>query len=428
MKHKMLTLIAFLAMIPSLAGAQPLAGKTFWTIFDSLGDTNHWQPLFGKLTRMAFVDSLNYHIMSYGGTTTEPSMMNGTLGRAKLLVAQKGRLPIDVVLLENVNDINLFAPDGTTPGSPSDKPWMQGAKTALQQGLFSTLDEAKKYVDNHFSDVVSTVPEGKRTAGAMITIPYKSASDTGTRLSITCTPQRPGTVYIINKSETVGVPVTPQMTAGDIIRDISQYSFGAGWTAVDNGDSTITLHYCYHRGREVSVNTMETGMEFKLEQVPQSLEHTLYFTGSGAAEWFDRSKWTDHVSLYSTYRGLLDYLKKSLPQARLYWVIPSYYNFDYNDPTLLNADGSINAAALKSTSLWKRWEGLKKFQKQMCAEAGVPVIDISETCGITPDNVRSYYTSKSPHPSQAAYDLWAEAIAAYFNNAQHCTKCGGCGK
>ena len=417
MKHKLMTLVALLTIIPSLACAQALKGKTFWTLFDSLGDTSPWQPLLAKLTGMTFIDSLNYHIMSYGGTTSEAFMLNGTLGRAKLLVGQKGRLPIDLVLIENTNDIKLFAPDGTTEGSPDDKPWMQGSKRALQKGLFNSLNEAKQYASTHFRNVVSMIPKGQRKAGAMITIPYKTLADTGVCLSIARTPQQAGTIYIINKSAKVGIHVTPKMTAGDIIRDIAQHSFGAGWTAVDNGDTTITIHYCYHFGRKVRVDTKNTGMEVKLQQAPQSLEYTLYFIGKSAKEWFDPEKWTDHISLYSTYRGLFAYLKKNLPKAKLYWVIPYYFNFDYNDTALQNADGSLNATALKSTDLWKKWEGLKKFQKQMCAEAGIPVIDITESCGITFENIRSYYKPKNPHPNQAAYDLWAKAIANYFATA-----------
>ena len=64
MKHKLMTIVALLTIIPSLACVQTLNGKTFWTLFDSLGDTNHWQPLLAKLTGMTFIDSLNYHIMS----------------------------------------------------------------------------------------------------------------------------------------------------------------------------------------------------------------------------------------------------------------------------------------------------------------------------------------------------------------------------
>ncbi|MDD6437228.1 MAG: hypothetical protein PUG09_04065 [Prevotella sp.] len=412
MKHRLWGIIMWLTLLPSFATAQSLSGKTFWTLFDSLGDTSPWQPLLGKLTGMTFIDSLNYHIMSYGGTTSEPFMLNGTLGRAKLLVAQKGRLPIDLVLLENTNDINLFAPDGTTEGSLKDQPWMQGTKRALQQGPFSSLEAARQYADKNFAHVVASVPESKRKAGAMITLPYTTAADTGTCLSITRTPQRAGTIYIINKSAKVAIHVTPAMTTGDIIREMAQHAYGAGWTAIDNGDSTLTIHYCYHFGRKVRVNTMNTGMEVRLRQAPQSLEYTLYFTGNDSKEWFDPMKWTDHVSLYSAYRGLFAYLKKNLPTTKFYWVIPYYFNYDYNDPALLNSDGSINAAALKRTRRGKQWQALIKFQRRMCKEAGIPVIDITKTCGITLKNVRFFYKPSNPHPNQAAYDLWAKALAA----------------
>lgn len=414
MKHKLLLLVLLTVAFAPAASAQQMAGKTLWTLFDSLGDGNQWQPLLCRLTGMEFHPELNYHLISYGGTTTEASMLNGTLPRAKLLVAQKDSLPIDVVLMENVNDINFFTPDSGTIGSMNDKPWMQGRKMRVHDGAFSSLGEAKKYVSEHMDSILGSVPDSLRAAGAMLAMPYLTPSDKGIRFSIKATPRQSGTFYITCGIYKTGIFVTPEMTASDIINRMMECFFGAGWTHIDNGDGSITFHYIYHKGRNFDVQTMDTGLEVNLEPADQSLEHILYFTGSSAEEWFEHDKWVDHISLYSTYKGLLEYLQKNLPQSRLYWVIPSYFNFDLSDPALRNADGTLNAAACRKTDIWQRWQKLKEFQLKMCKRYGIPVIDLSENCGITLSNMQTYYTSKNVHPSQAAYDLWAETIAAYF--------------
>lgn len=80
----------------------------------------------------------------------------------------------------------------------------------------------------------------------------------------------------------------------------------------------------------------------------------------------------------------------------------------------MNPDGTLNAAACRKTDIWKQWQGLKSFQLKMCRDYRIPVIDLSESCGITFSNMQMYYTSKNVHPNQGTYDLWAKTIAAYF--------------
>lgn len=415
MKHKLLLLSFLFAAFAPAASAQPMAGKTLWTLFDSLGDTNNWQPLLCRLTGMRFHPELNYHIMSYGGTSTAPSEPNGTLARAKLLVAASDSLPVDVVLIGNTNDINFVTADKGMEGSMHDKPWMQGRRTVVHKGALGSREEAEKYAAEHMDAILRSVPDSIRGAGAMLSLPYLNAGATGVRLTITATPRQSGTFYIITGRNKTGLFVTPEMTADDIISRLMEHSYGGGWTRVDNGDGSITFHYYLPEGQTVKVLPMNTGIETRLENVSESLEHILYFTGKSAKDWFKHSKWTTHISLYSAYKGLYDYLHKNLPHAQVYFLFTSYYNLDYSEPSLHNPDGSLNEAACRQTDRWKRWEKLKEFQQKVSRKCGVKVIDISESCGIGFCNLSQYYKPANPHPNQAAYELWAKAIAKYFN-------------
>lgn len=130
MKNR-ITIIAAIMLLccPVLKGQEKIfEGKTLWTLFDSLGDTNDWQRTFVELSGCTFYPELNRKNLSYGGTSSAPDVMNGTLGRAKMLVALKDNYPIDIIMISNTNDLNFTDPETGLEGSIDDEAWMQGSR------------------------------------------------------------------------------------------------------------------------------------------------------------------------------------------------------------------------------------------------------------------------------------------------------------
>jgi hypothetical protein len=406
-------IVSFLCPLPLFAQSS-LQGKTVWTIFDSLGDGTPWQPLLAQLTGSTFFPQLNYHNISYGGTATVADDMNGTQSRAKRLVALKGKYPIDVVLLENVNDINYIDAEKGMAGSMNDQPWMQGDKLTVHEGALSNRQEAETYFQQHLSDFLRKTPLEQRKAGNMLVLPYNDSTDWGTCIAIQSKALKERTFFITSGRNKSGVYVTPDMTEKDIITRMMQYNYGGGWTAVNNGDGTLTLHYYYKQGRNVAFDDNGTGVKATLTKVPRSSECIRYFMGKDASEWEDTSKWVTQVSLYSTYKALFSYLRQQLPNAKLYWVLTSYYNFDFDTPGLQNADSTFNKKAFSKLEVERKWQQLCRFQKKICKENGIEVIDISYKCGINLDNLRDYYHTKNSHPKEEGYAKWAYALARYF--------------
>lgn len=403
--------------LPSVA--QPVTGKTFWTLFDSLGENNGWQTQLATLSGMKFYPTLNQGKLSCGGTTTEAAVTNGMLDRAKSLVSLKDKYPIDIVMMENVNDIGLCDSDKGPIGSMDDEPWMQGEKLTAHAGALESLASAKAYADSHLSDLLAAIPESQRNTGTMLVFPYRSKAAKGAKLQIKKLPVHEGNVYVsTGRCHRVGIHVTPKMSERQLINEMSRCWFGTGWKAVNNGDATLTLHTTWKEpeDRKIVIDVAETGIEISLTETDQSMEYIRYFMGHDASEWNDTTCWTDHVSLYSTYKGLFAYLKRELPQSQLHWILPSYYNFNFNDPALLNTDGTFNAAAYYKTDNYRRWTQLRLFQRKVCAAYGIPVIDVDFNCGIHLSNVRQYYHTQDCHPTSAGYHTWAAAIDAYFRN------------
>ena len=161
-------LLATVIMVCStnlVAQEKILQGKTFWTLFDSLGDTNDWQNRFSELSGCTFYPKLNRRHLSYGGTNSAPQTMNGTLGRAKLLVALKDSLPIDIVMISNTNDIAFADPEKGVEGSIEDRPWMQGSKRTVHKGCFASEDDARAYGKKNLRKILRSSPLDSRAAG-----------------------------------------------------------------------------------------------------------------------------------------------------------------------------------------------------------------------------------------------------------------------
>ena len=139
-----------------------LQGKGFWTLFDSLGDGTPWQQQFADQTGCIFYPKLNRRYISYGGSDSAPATMNGTLGRAKLLVALKDSLPIDIIMISNTNDMNFTDPDTGVEGSIDDEPWMQGSKRTAAKSVLESKEAAKAYCEKNLRKILKATPKAQR--------------------------------------------------------------------------------------------------------------------------------------------------------------------------------------------------------------------------------------------------------------------------
>ncbi len=377
-----------------------LQGKTFATIWDSLG--GGWTAKLSDLTGMSCLS------FSADGTNSAPNAIQGTLGRVKKLVDQKDKNNIDLVLLENVNDISLVATG--KGGDINDPAWMQGEKVTAHQGVFSSYEEAVNYRKTKLSTILDSIPETERKAGCMLIFPYQNSSRNGTCVKVTSVAKKKGSILLTRKGTKFGIEVDPSMTIYDIAAKIAEYNYGAGWSAVNNGDGSVTISYCYKTDDTFEYTGNDTGVGVELELTSCAEEYTYYYLGKSASSWKDESQWSENVSLTSCYKGALEYLATNLPEAKLYFVLPTNYLVDFSDQSYKNEDGTYNLEKFQTSWRYVQWQKLRKIVQDVCELYSVPVLDVDKKCGISIFNIENYYYTNNVHPQQKGYDRWAETL------------------
>ena len=386
-----------------------LQDKTFWTIFDSLGASNQWQNTFVKLSGAKFYSSLNAPSnkpISWGGSNTGPTGSDCTLARAKNLVSYKDTYPIDYVFIENINDMQ-FVSNAAITGDISDKPWMQG-ENIVGHEIFESSSEANSYVTEHFQEVLSSIPSEKRKKGAYIAFPYKSGSQNAYMIKVISKATSNGTAYVIRDSQKFGIEVTTDMSIQDIIDAMENYPYGSGWSDVDNGDGSITIGYYTDTSSVITFDANGTGIQTEVTKTSNTGQIVRYFRGNTQSEWEDTENWSTSITLWSMYKGVLEYLKENLPNTLIYWFIPTRYGVPLDgSASYVKSDGTFDIDKYKQTDSYKNYKALTDCQKEVCEYYDIPVIDIEKNCNINLFNLSTFYTTNNVHPKQEGYDRWA---------------------
>ena len=110
----------------------------------------------------------------------------------------------------------------------------------------------------------------------------------------------------------------------------------------------------------------------------------------------------------------MEYLKSNLPNTEIYWFMPSYFNFDFNAPEVLRADGSFDEEAFEKTERNRKWMQLSAVQRAIAQRYNCRVLEVGNYCGINLKNVRDYYLSKDPHLKKEGYAQWSKALYEIF--------------
>lgn len=388
-----------------------LEGKTLWTLFDSLGDTNDWQRTFCELSGCRFYPELNRKNLSYGGTSSAADVMNGTLGRAKMLVALKDSYPIDIIMISNTNDLNFTDPVTGLDGSPDDEPWMQGSKRTACSGIFASREEAERYCRKNLRRILRETPQEFREAGNMYVFPYYDASsNNGNHIRVLSPSEKGGKVcFRMGRNKRI-LSIPAGMGLEQTRNWLASQFYGSGWTAVDNGDDSYSISYYIEKNHTVGFDPMDSGLELEITESPTVREYVTYFIGKDASSWRKMKCWTDKISIWSCYKGLMEYLTENLPDTKIYWFMPSYCNFDFDAPGVANPDGSFNEEEVRKQPMQSKWIKLSEAQRKLAEMYGAGVLEVEAKCGIGPHNFREYFDSRNPHPKMAGYERWGETL------------------
>lgn len=390
--------------------------KEFFSLFDSLGESGTWQDYLVHLSGMFFEQEKNFNTyspISYGGSTTGVYGDVCGMTRAKNLVNLSKERNVDYLFIENINDIN-YVSGGIISGNINDKPWFNTNTYQIQINGLSSYSDVVNYWNDNFATILDNIDINERQLGTSILIPYKKDYN-ATRLIINNKAINDGNITINIGGKKYGISVTKEMSTEEIINLMIQYNYGPGWDDYKESANSIILSYYKDYTGNISIDTNNTGIKYSKEYTNAITQYCLCFTGENIEQdWCDKSKWTTTISLYSQYKGLLEYLLKNLPSTKIYWFIPTDYNIDFNKLPL-RPNGSIDLDTFNNLPRQINMTALFKCQKEVAKYYSIPILDMREESGINIYNAQHFYNSNNVHPKLEGYQRWAETIYRMIN-------------
>lgn len=357
-------------------------------------------------------------VYSAGGTNSLPNNLNSSQDRVKKLIEDD--VDFDIIIFENINDrwraFTIQNGHHVKKGNISDNSFML-SQYIDDQNVYATLQEAQDGFTDDFSTIVAGVSDKK--AGSVIQVEYQTETIV---ISVDSVATSSGDIQVAVGENVCSVSVTPGMTTNAIAYYISQYNFEGYEVQRSNNIVTLNLKSGYTISTP-SFDTGNTGVTISYTNGTSAGYYRRFFTGYSIAEFIDISNWSESLSLYSLYKGIIEYIQENKPQAKIVFFAPSIWGElpQTNIPSsLTNPDGSYNITKILDsdylTYVFTDNKYLREIQKD-CAELyGCIFIDAMVEGGISPFNISEYYNSADVHPKDVkAYNKWGELIFNKLN-------------
>lgn len=395
-----------------LMDIRKLTGKKVVGIGDSLSQNGYYEKDFCDISGAEYVG-----VYSIGGTSTPPNGGTSTQDRAKKLI-ESGK-DVDIILLENVND-GWFAYSslGDNPqvrGSINDESFMLSQYVNVDTDKVSR-EEAIQYFRTNFQNIVNTIENKQK--GTVVRIKYNTKSY---GLTVTNDASNSGELVVTTKSTPKTITITSGMSKEDVAKKIYEYAYD-GYEKSINGN-VVTLVAKASTSTIPVIDAGTTGVVVQIDTSESATYTNEYFYGYTAEEFVNDSNWKDdYISLYSLYKGVIEYLQTNKPKAEIVFVMPTVWTLNYNDKSkdldCRNSDGSYNIIKCyktkESTYYMQKDKLLKQIQTEVAELYSIKYINLYKNSGITPFNISEYYNPGDVHPKRHTYTLWAKEIYKLF--------------
>ena len=395
-----------------LIDTHKLTGKKVVGIGDSLSQSGYYEKDFCDISGANYVG-----VYSVGGTFTPPNGSTSTQDRVKKFI-ESGK-DADIILLENIND-GWFAYTslGNNPqvrGSINDESFMVSQYVNVDTEKVSK-EEAVQYFRTNFQDIVNSIENKQK--GTVVRIKYNTKSYV---LTVTNDASNSGELVVTTKNTAKTITITSGMSKEDIAKKIYEYAYD-GYEKSINGN-VVTLVAKASTSIIPVIDAGTTGVVVQIETSESATYTNEYFYGYTAEEFVNDSNWKDdYISLYSLYKGIIEYLQMNKPNAEIVFVMPAVWNLSYNDQSknadCRNSDGSYNIDKCYQTKEGTYYQQKAKLLRQIQTEVAelysIKYIDLHKNCGITPFNISEYYNPGDVHPKRHTYTLWAKEIYKLF--------------
>ena len=395
-----------------LIDTHKLTGKKVVGIGDSLSQSGYYEKDFCDISGANYVG-----VYSVGGTFTPPNGTTSTQDRVKKFI-ESGK-DADIILLENIND-GWFAYTslGNNPqirGSINDESFMVSQYVNVDTEKVSK-EEAVQYFRTNFQDIVNSIENKQK--GTVVRIKYNTKRYV---LTVTNDASNNGELVVTTKSTPKTITITSGMSKEDIAKKIYEYAYD-GYDKSINGN-VVTLVAKDSTSTIPVVDAGTTGVVVQIDTSESATYTNEYFYGYTAEEFVNDANWKDdYISLYSLYKGIIEYLQTNKPNAEIVFVMPAVWNLSYNDQSknadCRNSDGSYNIDKCYQTKEGTYYQQKAKLLRQIQTEVAelysIKYIDLHKNCGITPFNISEYYNPGDVHPKRHTYTLWAKEIYKLF--------------
>lgn len=389
-----------------------LNGTNFVTIGDSLSETGKWQSKFEELSGCHYYSDKDLGVrINKGGTVTGPVFTDCGMTRIKNLASIKDRFSLDFIIYENVNDHGAFAMGGNgIEGGIDDNPWMQGSKVDYRTSVFDSRSELDSFLSSNFQSILSNTSSIDRKKGGYFVFAYFSnGGKSSFRFSVKQSATADGDLKLYRSGNLhLTIPISTSMTLEDIAMLIYNSDFGAGCINIIEPNNSVVVRMGGSTA-QYTIDANTTGAIVEVEEVKEPILVPKLFTGLLSDDWMDDSKWVESVSLYSLYKGLVEFAKTEFPLTKFYWMIPNLYSVSKN-ASYVNSDGTFNVSAYKKTALSIGWERLRKVVMDVCELYNVPVLDVDKNSNISLENVLSFFKENDVHPLDEGYYRWGETM------------------
>lgn len=409
-----------------------LTGKKCFVLGDSLSSdtsaTGSWHQKFCELTGAVLDPDLNRGWFSIGGTATIGTHTDKDACcqmRAKRLVEyyNEGN-DVDVIFIQNVNDINnnRFSAGINSKGANTDLPFFENQVITYTSHVVEATT-ASTDVIAYFKENFSTIIEGiTPMTGTVIDMLYTLGTTGAKELTITSTPTADGDITITMKhganykDDVFSVAVKAGMTKEEVVAAICEWQFQgvAYYDDVEgaNGDSVIfssPYSLVFDGGTTgVTATVTDTGTVNRYPIAFKSLDVSTF-------ETVDNWGYESSVSYWSAQKGLIEYLQKNIPTAKIFYLILPYYKVTYpaaEGSAYLREDGTFNMEYWVEKGRGSSSAQVLYAEQPLVANYyGCSFIDVVNNCAISPINIETYYPSNNVHPSTAGYNAWGETVA-----------------
>lgn len=400
-------LIAKVEELETQIGENQLTGKKFVVIGDSLSTSGIWQERVAELTGMTYSqeDNINtLHPLSVGGTSMYGRKKDMGLVRVRN-IKELDYIP-DVIFLENVNDKSAFYVTGGTPlpvcGDIDDPAYI--VENVIDNGTLASDWQ------NNASSILSAVSVADRQFGTMLML---STIGQGKNIAISTLPTSDGTFTITMNhgglSHEYAITVTAGESAQSILNKILEYDYqnisdtlGDNGTSVDFYEETgVSLRITYSQGN--------TGIVLSItDTTTAKTKNGVFFNGESLEEWTDATKWIETVTLYSAWKGIIEYCQREFPTS-LICILGLVSRSGVTPSDYLRPNGTYDQVGYKLTQ--ERQESLLKALKEIADMYSVKYIDVAHNDNISVVNLAEYYPVPNAHPYEAGYIRWGEVIA-----------------